>query len=69
MTLDDLGDQLRALGPGKAMGIPYQIYADLWPPGEPDQQSRGACHRFARDLGCRIENKPADRTVWIIKDT
>jgi hypothetical protein len=68
MTLDDLRTQLQALAPGKMAGIHHDVYADLFPPGEPDERAREACSNFAKALGCRIENKPAEQTVWFVRD-
>lgn len=52
---------------GKAAGIHHDVYAELWPPGEPDQRARAACYDFAKSVGCRIENRPGDKTVWFVK--
>ncbi len=69
MTLDDLRKTLEELPPGKMAGIHHDAYADLFPPGEPDERAREACYNFARALGCRIENKPQqEQTVWFVKD-
>lgn len=69
VTLDDLTTQLRDMPKGKYAHIPYEIYEQLWPPGEPDQRARAACFDFAKANGCRVENKPEERAVWIVKDT
>jgi hypothetical protein len=68
MTLDELKGQVQGMQPGKYARVPYDVYADLFPPGEPDQSAREACYNFAKSLGCRIENKPDDQAVWIVKD-
>ena len=68
MTLNDLSDQLKALPKGKAAGIHHEVYADLFPPGEPDEGARERCYEFAKALGCRIENEPAHKTVWFVKN-
>jgi hypothetical protein len=68
MTLIELKATLSSLGLGKAAGINHDVYADLFPPGEPDERAREACFKFAKSHGCRIENNPKQQTVWFIKD-
>ncbi len=68
MTLDELRETLEKLPAGKAAGVHHDVYADLFPPGEPDINAREACYKFAKSLGCRIENKPNQQTVWFVKD-
>jgi hypothetical protein len=68
MTIDDLRAELRALEPGNMAGIHHDVYADLFPPGEPDPKAREACYNFAKTLGCRIENRATEKTVWFVKD-
>lgn len=68
VTREDIAEQLSALAPGKAAGISYEVYADLWPPGEPSEDARAACHAFAKAHGCRIKNETSDQSIWFIKD-
>jgi hypothetical protein len=68
MTLEELRETLEKLPPGKMAGVHHDAYADLFPPGEPDSNAREACYKFAKTLGCRIENKPQEKTVWFVKD-
>jgi hypothetical protein len=68
MTLDDLKAKLASLQPGQMAGIHHDVYADLFPPGEPDENARAACYGFAKAQGCRIENKSAEQTVWFVKE-
>lgn len=65
--LKDLKSELDALSPGDATGIPYDVYADIFPPGEPDDGARGRALVFARACGCTIDNKPADEIVYFVK--
>jgi hypothetical protein len=72
MTLDELGRMLDGLEAGKYAAVPHDIFADLFPPGEPDEGARAACLRFAQQHGCRIENRPGPFSgqgeVWLVKD-
>lgn len=68
MSLEELRDALTALEPGQCAGIHHDVYADLFPPGEPDENARAACYAFAKSVGCRIENKPTEKAVWFVKD-
>lgn len=67
MTLDDLRKTLEELPPGKMAGIHNDVYAELFPTGEPDERAREACYNFAKALSCRIENKRQEKTVWFVK--
>jgi hypothetical protein len=68
MTLDELTRILTNLAPGKEAAVSYDLYADLFPPGEPDQNAREACYRFAKSVGCSIRNRAEEQTVWFVKD-
>ena len=68
MTLEDLKQALVGLEAGKYASIHYDLYADLFPPGEPDERARAVCYEFAKSLGCRIENKPKIEEIWFVKD-
>jgi hypothetical protein len=67
-SLDELKTALSELSPGKMAVIYHDVYAELFPPGEPDEKAREACHHFAKASGCRIENHPDKKAVWFIKD-
>jgi hypothetical protein len=68
MTLEDLKATLSSLPAGKAAGINHDVYAHLFPPGEPDQRARETCAKFAKSVGCRIENYSQQEAVWFIRD-
>jgi len=40
MTLGDFGNLLDALIVGQTCTLPYDVYAVVFPPGEPDQDAR-----------------------------
>jgi len=72
MTLDELGKTLDKLQPGGRSGIHHHVFAELFPPGEPDDAAREACLKFARQHGCQIDNKPGflsgEGELWFVKD-
>src|SRR2546421_1672250 len=63
MNLDDLGDKLAALNPGDVAEVPYDVYASLFPPGEPDDNARMRAYNFAKAHDCTFDNWPSDRIV------
>jgi hypothetical protein len=58
MTLEELGTMLDEMEQGKYASITHGVFAELFPPGEPDDGARQRCLNFARQHGCRIDNKP-----------
>jgi hypothetical protein len=67
MSLEELRRTLLALSPDICAGIHHDVYADLFPPGEPDEHARLACYAFANSVGFRVENMPDEKTVWFVK--
>ena len=68
MTREELRTILIDLEPGRAAGLHHAVYAELFPPGEPDQTARAAAHELAKSTGCRFEHRPNVQTVWFMKD-
>jgi hypothetical protein len=66
-TLADLKAQIDACPDGGAVGLPYDAYADLFPPGEPDENARAAAYNFAKANSCTIDNKPDANIVFFVK--
>jgi hypothetical protein len=56
-TLVDLKAQIAACPAGGAIGVPYELYAELFQPGEPDEGAREHAYKFAKANGCTINNK------------
>ena len=69
MNLDDLGDKLVALNPGDVAEVPYDVYASLFPPGEPDDNARMRAYNFAKAHDCTFDNWPSDRIVIFVKSS
>jgi hypothetical protein len=67
VTLDEFQTTLKDLAPGQAAHIPYDIYEELFPPGEPDQDARVRAYKFAKANGCKIDNRTAQREVLFVK--
>jgi hypothetical protein len=68
VTLDELKKKLVEMEPGKYAAIHYDLFAELFPPGEPDDKARAACGKFAFEAGCRVENKIQEQNIWFVKD-
>jgi hypothetical protein len=69
MTLDEFGETLNNLTPGKGARVPYDLYEKLFPPGEPDHGARESAYNFARAHDVKINNRPDDNAVWFYKDS
>jgi hypothetical protein len=59
-----MSDMLRCL----RIAIHHDLFAQLFPPGEPEEAAGAACYRFAQSMACRIENKPETKQIWFVKD-
>lgn len=67
MTLDELRTELVALRWDHAIGIPYDVFALLFPPGEPDEGAHERAYKFAKESGCTISNHQAEKIVFFIR--
>jgi hypothetical protein len=67
MTLDEFEGVLKQLTPGQGAHLAYDIYGQLFPPGEPDEAARARAYDFARSHSCQIENHPNQRVVVFYK--
>ena len=68
MTLAELRAKLAGLKPGQMVAVHHDVYARLFPPGEPDERAREECYKFAKAAGCRIEIWLREKMVRFIKD-
>ena len=66
-NLEELKATLIGLQPGKAAGLHHEVYAELFPPGEPDESAKKAACELAKSTGCRIENRPDAQLVLFVK--
>jgi hypothetical protein len=67
MTVSEFRIVLRELPAGQAAHVPYEVFAELFPPGEPDDDARERAYRFAKENGCIIDNRPASGEVLFAK--
>jgi len=66
-TLVDLKAQIAMCPVGGAIGVPYDTYAHLFPPGEPDDVARARALAFAKANGCTINNRWTAEIVFFVK--
>jgi hypothetical protein len=66
-TLVDLKAQIAACPAGGAIGVPYELYSELFQPGEPDEGAREHAYKFAKANGCAINNKWTGEIVFFVK--
>jgi hypothetical protein len=45
---------------GHIFDIPYPLFADVFPPGEPDAAAREQLRGFAEECDCDLVNNPAE---------
>lgn len=63
VTLEEFGKTLADLKPGQSADVPYHVYEELFPPGEPDQGARKRAYDFAKAAGVAIDNQVAAGVV------
>jgi hypothetical protein len=63
----DLEGMLATLQPGKAVHVPYQAFAELFPPGVEDDGAKGRAYDLAKRHGCVIENRKSTEEVLFVK--
>jgi hypothetical protein len=72
MNLEQLAGMLDEMEPGGSIAIHHDTFADLFPPGEPDEFARESCQRFAHLHGCQIRNWPGpffgEGELWFEKN-
>jgi|GEM_PF-3083217 len=68
MKFNELKQHIEGMEAGQYARISYDVFGDLFPPCVEDDRAKENCYNFAKSLGCRVENKPQDEAVWIVKD-
>ena len=67
MSIDEFKAILEEMDAGNAAEVPYEIYEELFPPGEPDESARQRAYEFAKANGCVIDHRPTERLVLFVK--
>jgi len=68
MNRPELESQLDALPSQGKLGLRYDLYADIFPPGEPDENARQECYALAKRRRCTILHDADRQTVWFQKE-
>jgi hypothetical protein len=56
LTRDVLKSYLAEMPRGHIFDLTYALFADAFPPGEPDPIARAALHAFADECSCDLKN-------------
>lgn len=67
MTLHELEATLHDLPAGQAVHVPYDLFSELFPPGEPDSEARQRALQLAMANGCFIENRTHKQEILFVK--
>lgn len=59
MSESELGAVLDELPSGETFELPDEIYAGIFPPGEPDENARELCYLMAKQHRCKIRRAPS----------
>lgn len=68
-ALDYLKQKIGACPAGNAVGVSYDLFRELFPPGEPDERARKAAYNFAKVNGCTINISWSKEMVFFVKPT
>jgi hypothetical protein len=60
LTRAILKSYLLEMPPGHIFDLTYKLFADVFPPGEPDAAAREMLHAFAEECGCDAFNHQAE---------
>ncbi len=60
LTRDVLKSYLLEMPRGHVFDLPYGLFADVFPPGEPDSGARDALRRLAQECACDLVNNTRD---------
>jgi hypothetical protein len=55
-----LKSYLLDMPPGHVFDLTYPLFADAFPPGEPDAAARERLCAFAEECGCDLVNNPTE---------
>jgi hypothetical protein len=60
LTSDVLKSYLLDMPRGHIFDLTYQLFADVFPPGEPDTAAREQLRALAEECGCGLVNNKAE---------
>jgi hypothetical protein len=63
----ELFDVLKGMAPGERAKMTHDVYAEFFPPGEPDTEARIRCYDFATGAGCTVDNDEGLGEIWFVK--
>jgi len=67
LTRDVLKSYLAEMPRGHIFDLTYALFADAFPPGEPDPIARAALQAFARECGCELKNNVLEARYELIR--
>lgn len=67
MTRHELEATLHGLPAGQAVLVPYDLFSELFPPGEPDGEARLRALQLAMANDCFIENRTQKQEILFVK--
>jgi hypothetical protein len=67
LTTDALKSYLLEMPSGHIFDLPYDLFAIVFPPGEPDPGSRENLRILAEACHCDIKSIPAEQRIELIK--
>jgi hypothetical protein len=67
LTRDVLKSYLAEMPRGHIFDLTYALFADAFPPGEPDPIARAALQAFARECNCELKNNVLEARYELIR--
>jgi hypothetical protein len=67
LTKEVLRSYLLDMPSGHIFDLTYRLFADVFPPGEPDEGARAALRQFAQECGCDVRNDVSEDRYELIR--
>jgi hypothetical protein len=64
---DVLKNYLLEMPGGHIFDLPYDLFASVFPPGEPDTGSRESLRALAEECACDVRVVPQERRIELVK--
>ena len=68
LTRDVLKSYLSEMPRWHIFDLTYALFADAFPPGEPDPIARAALQAFAKECGCELKNNVLEARYELIRN-